>query len=138
MGMFITMTKISVYLAGAMDDNTWRHKVVKECQDLPIEWMSPVSGHNSVFHLADKWKVDHADIIFAFIRRWSTSTFSGTSWECGRANGKIVILVDEMRKGGYELLGAMVDVHCLVLDTGIERLRELVGLLTYDITREDQ
>jgi nucleoside 2-deoxyribosyltransferase len=148
------MDKIKTYLAGAVDTDDWRHEVVKQCQDLSVEWMSPIYGYNyrtiekankrkKVFHLADRWKVDHADIIFAYLRKGSASRFSGTSWECGRADDKdkIVIIVNDMeddKEKLYELVKRTADVYCTTLDEGINRLREIVEELTFDLTKEEK
>lgn len=135
------LKKLKVYLAGDVSEVRWRQRVVQECQDLPLEFLSPIDGidyagihlANSMkpmFHLADKMKLDQADIVFAYLRAGSPSRFSGTSWECGYANakGKPVILVNDMGLGWaqyYELVWRLADSTSKSLDYGIELLREL-------------
>jgi len=145
---------IVVYLAGAVDKDSWRDKVIKECQDLPIVFVSPIdnlsysyqslcSAHKTkaVFDLADKLKIDQSDIIFAFIREGSESLFSGTSWELGygHRSGKITMLVNDMKPSlacKYELVKRMADRYYTSLEEGIDGLRELGMEMAYDPTKE--
>jgi nucleoside 2-deoxyribosyltransferase len=151
------MTKpIIVYLAGAVDREPWRNKVVKECQDLPVEFVSPIDNisysyqslcaahkKKGVFHLADRIKIDQATIVFAYIREGSESLFSGTSWELGYAyaHGKFTILVNDMPPGKackYELIRRMSDVYHTSLDEAIDDLRELATEMMFTVGKEDK
>jgi len=140
---------VVVYLAGAVDKEPWRARLVSECKDLPIVFVSPIdnlsysyqslcSAHRAkeVFHLADQLKVDRSDVVFAYIRDGSESLFSGTSWELGyaKASGKIVILVNDMppsRACKYELIKRMADLYRTSLDEGIGALRELASEMAF-------
>lgn len=134
---------IKVYLAGDVSEDRWRLKVIKECRDCPIEWLSPIDGYSYdpndliganatklTFHLADRMKLEKADVVFAYIRAWSNSAFSGTSWELGyaKALGKTIIVVNDMmesRRYLYELVHRMADSYHLTMDDGIHFLRDL-------------
>jgi len=149
-----TTKPIVCYLAGAVDREPWRSKVVRECQDLPVEFVSPIdnisysyqslcSAHRAkaVFHLADQLKIDRADIVFAYIREGSESLFSGTSWELGYAKrgGKITILVNDMKLSlacKYELVRRMADLYHTSLDEAIDDLRELATEMAFSLAKE--
>lgn len=144
-----------IYMAGAVDKEPWREKLIKECRDLPLVFISPIdqisysyqslcSQHRTkaVFHLADQLKIDQADLVFAYIREGSESLFSGTSWELGyaKAKGKITILVNDMKPSlacKYELVKRMVDLYHTSLDEAIDDLRELATEMAFSPERRD-
>lgn len=137
--------KLSVYLAGDISKERWRLKVMEDCVDFAenIEWLSPIdnisysyqsllSAHRKklVFHISDKFKIDKAEIVFAYIADGSPSRFSGTSWELGYAfaKGKHTIVVNDMKPKDaclYELVKRFADAYYETLDEGIDHLREL-------------
>lgn len=135
---------IKVYLAGDVSKERWRLRVIKECQDLPIQFLSPIddisysyqslcSVHkvNMVFEFVDKLKIKMCDILFAYLKEDSPSFFSGTSWEMGYAHAldKHIILVNDMKPSKeckYELVKRMANFYCKSLDEGIDHLREFV------------
>lgn len=145
------MNNLKVYLAGDVSSDKWRDKVIRECQDCAFEWLSPVGGisysyqslcqvhrNRRVFHIADKLKIDKADIVFAYIRTGSPSIFSGTSWELGYAyaKNKHIILVNDMKPKlacKYELIKRFADAYYVSLDEGIDHLRELSSEIIYGV-----
>jgi len=147
---------IVVYLAGAVDKEPWRERLIKECRDLPLVFVSPIdnisysyqslcSAHRTkaVFHLADQLKIDQADIVFAYVREGSESLFSGTSWELGYAKrtGKITILVNDMKLSlacKYELVKRMADLYHTSLDEAIDDLRELAVEMAFSPAKEEK
>ena len=144
-----TNGKLKVYLAGDISKERWRIYVIDKCNDFEVEWLSPIdnisysyqsliSQHRKkrVFHIADKLKVDRADIVFAYIADDSPSRFSGTSWELGYAyaKGKHTILVCDMKPSEeclYELVKRMSDAYYRTMDEGIDHLRELAFEMKY-------
>ena len=156
--------KLLVYMAGDISKSRWRLEVIKECIDLPIEFLSPiddvsysyqslVSAHQrkKVFHQADTLKIKRADIIFAYFKTLDrelfndlkTTLYSGTSFECGVAYilGKPVIFVCDMPPAfacKYELVARLTDpeLRCESLDEGIDRLRELAWEMQF-LPKED-
>jgi len=137
-----------VYLAGDISENRWRLKIMEECLDCGITWLSPIDNisysyqsmipahkKNSVFHVADLLKLKEADVVFAYLREKSVdleqgTVYSGTSWELGVAHalGKPSIVVCDMKPSlacKYELVRRMAWAWHSSLDEGIDNLREL-------------
>ena len=137
----MSFRKLRVYLAGDVSRSRWRQRIAEECQDLPLEFLGPIDGidyagihiansFHPMFHVADKLKLDHADIVFAYLTSGSGSVFSGTSWECGYAHalGKPVIVVNDMpdlESRLYALVTRMATSYTESLDYGITLLRAL-------------
>ena len=87
---------VNVYLAGDVSQH-WRAKVESAFRYFPnVIFLSPNQSPvaykrealitKAPFIIADKIKIDRSDIIFAYLKKYSPSRFSGTSWELGRAS----------------------------------------------------
>ena len=149
-----------VYLAGDISPERWRLKVMKECLDCGITWLSPIDNisysyqsmipahkKNRVFHIADLVKLREADVVFAYLRERSVdleqgTLYSGTSWELGVAFalGKPAIIVCDMKPSlacKYELVKRMAGAWHEKLDEGIDNLRELAIEMMW-MPREDE
>lgn len=140
---------LTVYLAGAVDQNPWRAKVIKECEGLDITFLSPhdnvsynfqglipAQNKRPAFHLVDGLKVDRADIVFAYLDKDSQSAFSGTSWELGRAgaNGKITFVINNMPAGKackYELVKRAASMYFSKLEEAIDVLKDMSEEMGY-------
>ena len=133
--------KLRIYLAAGMGTGAdWRLEIMKACRNYDIEWLCPVDtilgtahslaavhARKKMFHLADKFKLDKADIIIAYFTDDSPSRFSGTSWECGygRASDKHVIMINDMKPSNacfYELVKRMASAYFIKLSDAIEHL----------------
>jgi nucleoside 2-deoxyribosyltransferase len=151
---------MNVYLAGDISKEVWRIKVMSECKDCGIQWLSPIDSisysyqsmlashkKNSVFHVADLLKLKEADVVFAYLREKSVdleqgTLYSGTSWELGVAHalGKPAIVVCDMKPSlacKYELVRRMAWAWHTNLDEGIDNLRELAIEMLW-IPREEK
>jgi len=151
---------VKVYLAGDISyRNRWRPKVMKACDDLPIEWLSPVdtidyapkkllqaNNNNMVFLDCDLVKVDKCDVVFAYLRSAQVcgSKHSGTSTEIGYAHkaGKIIVLVNDMPEDEgckYAFIQRIAGRRFFkTLDEGIDFLREFVQEMGYLPTGEKE
>jgi nucleoside 2-deoxyribosyltransferase len=139
---------MKVYLAGDISPDRWRVKLMDECKDCKITWLSPIDNisysyqsmipahkKNTVFHIADLVKLREADVVFAYLREKSVdleqgTIYSGTSWELGCAHilGKPTIIVCDMKPSlacKYELVRRMAWAWHTELNSGIDNLREL-------------
>jgi len=144
------MNRIITYLAGDIDrSNHWRARVIEECQDCPIDFLSPIDNvlyshqslakhhlSNKTFQIEDILKIEKADIVFAYIQKGSQSVFSGTSFEIGYAMalGKKVIVVCDMSPAQahlYEMVVRMSHVAFDTLDEGINGLRHIALSMIY-------
>jgi len=141
---------ITVYLAGDIDRlNHWRARVIEECRDCPIDFLSPIDNvlyshqslathhlSNKTFQIEDILKIERADIVFAYIQKGSQSVFSGTSFEIGYAMalGKKVVVVCDMNPAKahlYEMAIRMAHVTFETLDEGINGLRHVALSMIY-------
>ena len=142
---------LTVYLAGDLDrEQRWRIQVIQAFADREdIEFLCPVDSikysHQSLskhhiadrtFHVADKLKIQWADLIFAYFRQGSDSKFSGTSWECGwgGTRDKQIIMVSNMKPAEAhldELVRREVDIYCESIEEGIACLRDIADSMGY-------
>lgn len=129
------------YLAGDIRPDNWRAKVLQRFSNREgIEFLFPQTGFSyeerslaqterfrTGYQVADFWKVDRADVIFAYIEKDSPSIYSGTSAEIGyaKAKGKYVILVKEPTTHLYGLIKRISSIVFDKLDDGLEHLEDI-------------
>ena len=152
------MKTISCYLAGDVSRTfRWRLIVMKECQDLPVEFLSPrdnlIYSHQSMskhhkrersFHIEDIQKVQWADVVFAYMSQQSKSWYCGTSIEMFYASyvlRKPVFFVNELKpakqhKLQFAIRFADPNLTFKSLDEGISALRKYVLNMNY-LSKED-
>ena len=147
------MKPIICYLAGDLSEDRWRLKVVKACEGLSVEFLSPIDGidyrysvmkkaneSSRVFLHADYKKIDLADVVFAYIRSCK-SRHSGTSAEIGyaRARGKLVLYVNDMKKTErylYEFIERTANEVFDTLSRGIDYLQDYLVEMDYEVKEE--
>jgi nucleoside 2-deoxyribosyltransferase len=148
--------KLKVYLAGDIANSDWRLDVMRECQDLPITFLNPMTGvdytpyglraasyHRPGYSFTDLFKVNQADIVFVYLRPDSGSRFSGTSAEVGYAlaKGKHTVICNALSTEEASYYGFIQDCASRVFYTlwgAMNYLRAIATQVGFDITKEDK